>query len=231
MSKFAVIGLGQFGLEVVSSLAERRAFVVAIDQDPAVIERVKRFETVTPILMDATDPAALKSAGLQDAEVVLVATASHVETSVLVTALLRELNVPAIHARSKSPLHTRILKKIGAGKVYNPEQEAAGRLARDLIAGAHRPETRLPTGHELAEVVAPEGFHGRALGELALRQTGIQIIGVKRGVPSTNDLGESVYADDVIDTPLDDTVIKPGDVLYALGLPAQLERFLERTRT
>jgi trk system potassium uptake protein len=231
MSKFAVIGLGQFGLEVVSSLAAQRAFVVAIDQDPAVIERVKRFETVTPILMDATDPEALKSAGLQDAEVVLVATASHVETSVLVTALLRELNVPAIHARSKSPLHTRILKKIGAGKVYNPEQEAAGRLARELIAGAHRPETRLPTGHELAEVVAPESFHGRGLADLRLRQTGIQIMAVKRGVPSTNDLGESVYADDVIATPLDDTVIKPGDVLYALGLPVQLERFLERART
>jgi len=230
MSKFAVIGLGQFGLEVVRGLAEHAVFVIAIDQDPAVIERVKRFETVTPILMDATDPAALQSAGLQDADVVLVATASHVETSVLVTALLRELNVAAIHARSKSPLHTRILKKIGAGKVYNPEQEAAGRLARELIAGAHRPETRLATGHELAEVVAPEAFHGRALGELGLAQSGVQIIAIKRGVPATNDQGESVYADELIGTPLVDTTIKAGDVLFALALPPQLERFLERTR-
>ena len=60
MARFAVIGLGRFGMSLATHLTEAGAEVVAIDADRRVIEKLKDEVTVA-VALDATDEPALRA--------------------------------------------------------------------------------------------------------------------------------------------------------------------------
>ncbi|WP_318028575.1 potassium channel family protein [Mycoplasmopsis gallinacea] len=80
------------------------------------------------IIADATDTRALKGAGVDQVETVVVAVSDNIE----IIAALKELRVKNIIARSKSRNHARVLKQIGVNIIVSPEHEAGVRTA--LIA-------------------------------------------------------------------------------------------------
>ena len=101
MRKFAVIGLGQYGYQLAVTLAELGADVLGLDQNEAICETIKRVDGVHPLCLDATDENALRSSGLEDVEVAIVAIGQHLEVSIVVTALLKRMAIPTI-SRSSS---------------------------------------------------------------------------------------------------------------------------------
>ena len=71
-SRFAVIGLGQFGSSIARQLSSRGAEVLAIDNSEDHIEAVAG-EVAYGVTMDATDMKALRSQNIQDMDAVIVA--------------------------------------------------------------------------------------------------------------------------------------------------------------
>lgn len=202
--EFAVIGLGRFGRSLVTALQANAQSVLAIDIDRERVEALAD-QVDAAVVCDTTDEEALASLDLERMSCVTVAIGERAtEASILTTALLRQIGIPRIVARSFNELHARVLRSVGAHEVVNPESEMGERLAARLA----NPNIvdRLSLGDaEIAEVSAPERFAGRSLGELDLRnRTGVSVLALRRG-------------DQVIANPAAAEEVASGDVLVLLG--------------
>lgn len=210
---FAVIGLGQFGRSVALNLVAQGQAVLATDVDP---ERCKMIETEVDavIVADATNGKALAELGLERMSCVIVAMGMRArDTSIMVTALLRQRGVRRIVSRASNELHERVLLAVGAHEIVNPEQEMGSRLAAHLANPHVLDQFLLDREHAVAEVEAPETFVGRKLHDLGLRQRSkIAVVLIRRGgtVLSTIDENETVQS---------------GDVLVVLGTPLAVRQF------
>ena len=90
MKNFAVIGIGEFGLHVVQGLVDQGIRPVAVDLSPERIQTVSELVD-DALLLDATDKAALREAGIVDFDIVVVAMSHRLEASILAVMALREL--------------------------------------------------------------------------------------------------------------------------------------------
>ncbi len=228
--RYAVIGLGQYGLEIATQLAEKGADVTAIDVDPAVIERVKAITGILALRLDATDRSALLGAGIEGVKAAVVAIGSQIEASIIVTSLLHDhLNVDRIVARASSHTHARILSKVGANDVHNPEVDMARQDADALLAATVRSRDRLPTGHQLIEIDTLQHQWTKRLSELRFRARRLIPIAIRRNAGLSVDAGGGASDHFEIDRfPGDDSVIEKGDVIVLLGDPKAVREFLAR---
>jgi trk system potassium uptake protein TrkA len=194
-----------------ATLAELGQDVIGVDGDE---ERVRRLaDTITQaVQLDATDERALRSVGVQDVDVAVVSIGENIESSLLVVMQLRELGVTTIVAKAVTPLHGRILEKLGVSRVIFPEREMAIRVAHGLVMPNVIDYIELSRDFSIVEVPAPEMFVGRTLKQLELRpKYGLTLIAVKRRLtPGAKEVTTNV-------APSADEVIRQGDVLSLLG--------------
>lgn len=208
--QFAVIGLGRFGSAMATTLAELGQDVIGVDGDA---EKVRRLaDTVSQAVeLDATDERALRSVGIQDVDVAVVSIGENIESSLLVVMQLRELGIETIVAKAVTPLHGRILEKLGVSRVIFPEREMATRIAHGLVIPNVIDYIELSRDFSIVEMPAPERFVGRSLKQLELRpKYGLTLIAIKRQQAGTGAEVTNV-------APSADEVIQAGDVLSLLG--------------
>jgi trk system potassium uptake protein TrkA len=208
--QFAVIGLGRFGSAMATTLVELGQDVIGIDGDE---EKVRQLaDTVTQAVeLDATDEKALRSVGVQDVDVAVVSIGENIESSLLVVMQLRELGVKSIVAKAVTPLHGRILEKLGVSRVIFPEREMAMRIAHGLVMPNVIDYIELSRDFSIVELPAPELFLGRTLKDLELRpKYGLTLIAIKRASATTAAVATNI-------APAADEVIRAGDVLSLLG--------------
>ncbi len=210
--KFAVIGLGRFGSRLAITLTRSGAEVIAMDRNPRLVEEF-RDEVTLAVRLDSTSEDALRAQGMQKVDAAIVAIGEDFESSALTVALLKGLGVSCIYARAETPVQARILEKIGADAIINPESEAAARWAHRLMLPNLRQYVELGEGHSLIHTVAPVVFHGKSPFELGLRaKYGVNLVAIQRGPGSSKSAqGKVVYV------PTADTRIEPGDVLILVG--------------
>jgi len=204
MPEFAVIGMGQFGRAVARSLVQESQGVLAIDLDLERLDKV-RSEVDATSRTDTTDEAAMAALKLDRMSCVVVAIGVRAsEASLLTVAILKDLGVPRIVARSFDKRHARLLLATGANEVLNPEEESGERLAGRLV----RPGVldQIAFGEvRVAEVETPESFVGGSLAQLDLRSRfGVTVIAIQRG-------------DLVLANPEPEEPVESGDVLVLLG--------------
>jgi len=132
-SPVLVIGLGRFGAATAGELDKLGRDVLAVDEDPALVQKWADRVTHTAVL-DARNINALQQVGAKDFPIAVVATGSSIEASVLITTNLVDLKVPQIWAKAISESHGKILTRIGAHRVIYPEREAGERVAH-LVSG------------------------------------------------------------------------------------------------
>jgi trk system potassium uptake protein TrkA len=213
--QFAVIGLGRFGSAMDITLAELGQDVIGIDGDG---ERVRQLaDTITQAVeLDATDDRALRAVGIQDVDVAVVSIGENIESSLLVVMQLRELGVKTVVAKAVTPLHGRILEKLGVSRVIFPEREMAVRIAHGLVIPNVLDFIELSTDHSIVELPAPALFVGRTLKELELRpKYGLTLVAIKRRQ-------EPDAAQVTTIVPGADETIRAGDVLSLLGTNERL---------
>lgn len=214
--EFAVIGLGRFGRSLVQALQAESQAVLAVDIDR---DRVEEMADLVDgaVVCDTTDEEALVSLGLERMSCVAVAIGERAtEASILTTALLREIGIPRIVARSFNDLHARVLRSVGAHEVVNPESEMGERLAAQLANPNIVDRLRLGDA-EIAEVTAPESFVGRSLADLDLRnRSGVSVLALRRD-------------DGVIANPSADDEVESGDVLVLLGRDESVRKLAAKT--
>ena len=208
---FAVIGLGQFGMTLAQTLAESNCDVLAIDDKEENIQEVADKVTYA-VKADVREPGVLKSLGVQDVDVAVIAVAENMEASIIATMQAKELGVPFVLAKAMNSLHGRILSKIGADEVIYPEQSMGLLVARNLMSSGFVDIFELSSQFSMAEFRIPSEWVGKSLSELKIREKyHVNIIAAKRG--------ESVDVNLKPNEPLED-----GGSLIAIGKNEDLNR-------
>jgi trk system potassium uptake protein TrkA len=218
--QFGVIGLGRFGSAMAMTLTELGHDVIGVDGDESRVQQLA--DVITHALqIDATDEKALRAAGIQDVDVAVVSIGENIESSLLVVMQLRDLGIATIVAKAVTPLHGRILEKLGVSRVIFPEREMAIRIAHSLVMPNVIDYIELSRDFSIVEVPAPGAFVGRTLKQLELRpRLGLTLIAIKR---QSDDSGAVVTNI----APAADETIRPGDILALLGSNEQLNKLDE----
>jgi trk system potassium uptake protein TrkA len=180
-----IIGLGQFGMSLARTLSEKGAEVLAVDVNSALVEEAATF-VAEAVLIDATDEVELArlEPSKRDSAVCAIGDDSK-ESSIICTALLRQMGAPVVIARANDKMHHRILKLVGAHQVINPEQEFGKRFANRLLYRDIVVDTNLGEDLHLTEIRIQPGMIGKTLLELALpKRFGVMVVGIRRGDPA-----------------------------------------------
>lgn len=217
MQRFAVIGLGRFGLQLAQALTDAGAEVIAIDRDRELVEQARDHATLA-VRLDATDEDAMRSQGMEDVDVCVVGVGHNFESTALTTVLLKKLGVPKVIARAASRTQAEILRSIGADDIVYPEGEAADRWANQLMMYRVRNLIELGEAHSLIWLNAPESFHHKTPVELKLRQAHqVNLVAISRIVQVQTDDESMRYESAVITVPDAATTILPNDTLILVG--------------
>lgn len=179
--KFCVIGLGRFGRQVATLLAENGMEVLAIDSNEAIIASV-RDQVTQAVCMRVTDDKSLRSVGVDEMDTVIVGMGENFAQSILITALLKKrLGIPRVIARAINDIHKEILKIVGADKVILPEQEIGIKVA-DNLSSPFTDLIRLSKEYAISQATVPLKFVGRKVSDLNLYENyGVHYIGIKEG--------------------------------------------------
>jgi len=212
--QFVVVGLGRLGISMVETLDSLSHEVLAIDMtDDIIQELADDLPDVHFVAADATDEDAMRGLNVDgfDAAAVMIGE-NHVEAGILATATLKEVGVPKIVARATGGIHARVLERVGADRVVQPEREIGEQLARSMASPGLLDYVDLGEDEVLIEAQVPKEWLDKALIELDLSQKlGLTVMAVKpKGGPGSLPQGE--------------TVLHDGDVLVVGGSKEDLDR-------
>ncbi|WP_139904350.1 potassium channel family protein [Clostridium thermarum] len=209
--QYVVIGLGRFGASVAKTLYSLGNDVLAIDSEESLVQEIS--DSVThAVQMDATDESALRSLGIKNFDVAVVTIGSDIQSSAMITLLIKELGVKYLIAKAQNELHAKLLSKIGADRVILPERDMGIRVAHNLISSNILDYIELSPDYSIAEIVSPKEWSGKSLRELNARaRYGINIMAIKR-------------EDGVNIAPGADDEIQDGDIILAIGGSEELSR-------
>ncbi|MGE5630645.1 MAG: potassium channel family protein [Caulobacteraceae bacterium] len=214
MKQFVVIGIGRFGKALAERLCELGHEVLAIDKDEEEIQKIS--DKVThAVTADAADENVLRSLGVRNFDVGVVSIGSDIQSSIIITLMLKELGVQYVVAKAQNDLHAKVLFKIGADRVVFPERDMGERVAHNLIATNILEFIELSPEHSIIEIAVPQSWIGKNLRDLNLRvKYGVNVVAVRN---ANNDEQINV-------SPKADNEIKEGDILIVIGSNEDLKK-------
>lgn len=202
--QYAVIGMGRFGSSVAATLTGMGFEVLAIDSSEQRIQESVN-KVTHAVSADSTDEEALRSLGIRNIDVVVVAIGEDIQSSILTTLILKDLGVGTIIVKAQNELHGKVLTKIGADKVVYPERDMGQRVAHLLISPNILDYIEISDDYSIIEIKASDALIGKSLKQLDVRaKFKCNVMAIKTGTS----MNIAPYADDLI---------KPGDVLVIVG--------------
>ena len=178
---YAVFGLGRYGRAVAKELVENGAEVIAVDVDEAIVNAAAG-ELPICKCADITDIEVMMQLGVPNVDVVIIAMAGNLESSVMAVTLCKELGVKTVIAKCANEMHQKILTRVGADQVVFPENESGIRLAKNLLSSGFVDMLSLSDGVSLIELNIRDEWVGRSLIELNLRKKySINVVAIRRG--------------------------------------------------
>ncbi len=146
------------------------------------------------------------SLGLKDFDVVVVSIGQDLQSSILTTMILKEIGCKYVVVKARTPLHKRVLEKIGADRVVSPEHDMGLRIAHSLVAKNVMEYLELSPDFSIVEVKSTNDMINKNMQQLKLRAIyGINVIAIK---DNRGNINISPGADDII---------AKGDILVAVG--------------
>jgi trk system potassium uptake protein TrkA len=201
---FGVFGLGRFGTSIVEELSKSGADVIAVDSDPALVQKVSSFATVA-IVADVCNQNAMRELGLSSMDAVMIAMAGHLESTIMAIVQAKEAGVPVVWAKARDDTQKMVFEKLGADRVMIPEREAGISVAKNMVSADLLDLIELTENIRLVELAVREDWVGYSLKELDFRKKyRINVIAIKRGKNVSMELG----ADDKLEA---------GTTLYVIG--------------
>ena len=211
--QFVIIGLGRLGSVMIGTLASLGHEVLGIDSDEGVVQELSaEFPQVHLVAADATEESVLRDLNVGQFDGAAVVIGEDMEAGILATANLKEMGVPFVVARAISKIHARVLERVGADRIIEPEKEMGAQVARTMASPAVLDYVDLGGDEALIESEVPEEWVGKSLADLHLsRQSGLTVLAIKpKGGAGT--------------IPSGDTVFREGDVLVVGGTKENLDR-------
>ncbi|MDD3154453.1 MAG: TrkA family potassium uptake protein [Victivallaceae bacterium] len=201
---YAVLGLGSFGYKLATELSKSGNNVVVVDLDR---DRVNDFrdKVAEAIVADVSNEEVIRELNVKKFDAVILGMSSHFEDQVLALTLLKQEGAKKVFAKANNIIQERILYRLGADEIIQPEQDVAERLSRRLTL-TNISDLFEFKGSAIAEVTVPESMSGKTLRQLDLRNLHhITILLIRKPGGSENEFW----------TP--DTVLERGDHLTIFG--------------
>jgi trk system potassium uptake protein TrkA len=178
---FVVVGLGTFGGTLARDLQRFGNDVIGIDTNERHVALYAE-DLTHALILDARDDGALREAGVDAANVGVVAIGTDIESSVLATINLKTIGIKTIWAKATTKNHHRILSKLGADRVIHPERESGQHVAQVLNNPLVRDYVSLGNGQHVVNFRVPASLQGKTLSDLTYhRDHNLRCIGVLRG--------------------------------------------------
>lgn len=210
--RIVIIGAGQIGSFLAKNLSEEHDIII-IDKNKDTVERIKETLDVFTILGEGDNPAVLKEAEVEKAEVV-IAVSGDDRTNILATLYSQSIGVPRIIARIDD---MRYLEYPSFLKKPDILVVNTGTIVAEKITGlistpfAWKAETFAKGKVQMLKLKVEEGapLVGKKLSELGSPKAWIFVAISRNGK---------------IEIPSGETELRAGDYIFAFGIPSVLER-------
>ncbi|MGN0390393.1 MAG: potassium channel family protein [Wujia sp.] len=180
MKSILLVGLGRFGKNIAMKLHELHHEVMAIDKQEDRVEDVLPYVTNAQI-GDSMNEAFLRSLGVGNYDVCIVAIGNDFQSSLETTSLLKELGAKMVVSRAARDVHAKFLLKNGADEIVYPEKQLANWTAIRYSSDHIFDYIELDNDYAIFEVEIPDAWIGRTVGEINIRRKyNINIMAIKR---------------------------------------------------
>ncbi|MCP4176622.1 MAG: TrkA family potassium uptake protein [bacterium] len=208
-----VIGLGEFGAHIATTLSSEGCEVIAIDISEKRINNIRDF-VMQAVVADASQVKSIEQVIPTDIDFIVLAI-GNIEKSMIATLYLKEYGFDKLYVKAVTDEHEKILKLLGVKHIIFPERDIAGRIATRLVSSNLLDYLPLSDDYSIAEVKPLSKMTGVNLKDLAFRRKyNLSIIAVKR-----------VDARKLIFTPGPFYVIAEADILTVLGKKQNIEAY------
>lgn len=179
MKSILLIGLGRFGKHMALQLNQLGHQVMGVDHDE---ERVNdAMDIVTNAQIgDSTNEEFLRSLGVDNYDVCVVAIGNDFQSSLETTCSLKELGARFVVSRAERDGQAKFLLRNGADEVVYPEKQVAKWAAIRYGSDHILDYIELDDTHSIFEVSVPKSWIGLSIGQLDIRRKyNINIMAVK----------------------------------------------------
>ena len=185
MKSVLIVGVGRFGQKMIEKLNELNYEVMAIDRDESRVNAVLPMVTDAQI-GDATNEAFLRTLGVSDYDLCFVTISSDFQSSLVASALLKDLGAKQVVSRAASEIHKQFLLRNGADDVFFPAKQVADWAVIRYAADHVLDSITLGSDYAIYELTVPEEWNGKTVGALDIRKKyGLNILVVRGdGLPN-----------------------------------------------
>lgn len=169
MKSILLIGLGRFGRHIAIKLDEMNHQVMAVDNKESRVEAVLPYVRNAQI-GDATNEDFIRSLGVRNFDVCIVAIGDDFQSSLETTSLLKEQGAKMVVSRAARDVHAKFLLRNGADEVVYPEKQLATWTAIRYSADHIFDYVELDEEHGIFEISIPDAWVGKTVGKLDIRK-------------------------------------------------------------
>ena len=171
--------------------------VMAVDNNESRVEAVLPYVRNAQI-GDATNEDFIRSLGVRNFDVCIVAIGDNFQSSLETTSLLKELGAKMVVSRAARDVHAKFLLRNGADEVVYPEKQLASWTAIRYSADHIFDYVELDEEHGIFEISIPDAWIGKTVGELDIRKKyNVNIMALRcNGVLDMNIASETLLGDD-----------------------------------
>jgi trk system potassium uptake protein TrkA len=215
MKSFLIIGTGRFGKHLSTKLVELGNDVVAVDKSTEKIEQLNNILTDS-FVGDCRNEAVLKALGVNNFDVCFVCIAEDFQSSLEITAMLKELKASYVVSISKTDRHAELLKKIGADDVIYPEKQIAEKTGIRYNAKNIVDLIQISDEYAIYEIPVSKAWVGKTIIDVNVRKNyKVNIIAIKNN--------DSINA-----APGADYTFRPDDHIMIIGKQSDVFKLTEK---
>ena len=162
-------------------LRELNHEVMAVDHKEELVQEILPYATGAQI-GDSTNEEFLRSLGVDNYDVCIVAIGDDFQSSLETTSLLKELGARMVISRAATDVQEKFLLRNGADEVVYPEKQLAKWTAIRCSADHILDYIEIDSDHAIFEVPIPKGWLGKTVGQLDIRKKyNVNILAVRTG--------------------------------------------------
>ncbi len=219
--KIIIVGDGKVGYSLAEGLSKEDNDVTIIDKNSQALQKASDNLDVMCIKGSGGSAQILQAAGVQEADLLVAATSSD-EMNMVCCLIGKKLGAAATVARIRDPEYAHelagIKRDLGLDMIINPEQAAAGEIARQLRFSSSANVDVFARGRaELVEI--------RVTAEMVLANMSLYEM---HSHFSMGVLVGAVEREGQVFIPNGESVLQAGDTIYMVGRPSNISDFCKR---
>ncbi len=197
MKSILLVGLGRYGRHVAVKLNELGHEVMAVDHNEERVNDILPYVT-NAVIGDSTNEEFLRSLGVANFDVCIVAIGDDFQSSLETTSLLKELGGKLVVSRATRDVHEKFLLRNGADHVVYPEKQLGIWTAITYSSEKVFDYIDLGENHVIMEVSVPDNWVGKTIFDIDVRKNyHINILAIRdSGKLSMNITGTTAFEAD-----------------------------------